>query len=90
MYLIEIVIDYLNIVFMHIEYIALFCEFISVFVGFRLTTYVCVVGTTTSMYYVLDEMSGLLPGFWKVGMGSLPRKNFPHMYAKLYNICLLL
>ena len=58
-YLIAIIIDYLNMFCVYIEYITQFCEIIFVLVELRLTTYIHVVGTMASTYYVLDEMSGL-------------------------------
>ena len=39
---------------MHIEYIAQFCEIIYVLVELQRTTYIHVVGTTASTFYMLD------------------------------------
>ena len=67
---------------MHIEYIALFCETTYVLAGFRLTNYVHVLGTTTSTYWVIDEMSGLWSDFWKSGNGIIYRANFSTSFCQ--------
>ena len=73
---------------MHIEYIAQFCEAISILVGLWLMTYIRVIGATASTYYTSEEMLRLWSAIWKMGNGINYHASSSASVVKLKVICL--